>query len=209
MEPRIVIFGEPRDLAESLAEKLSKFYQIPIFDTSNFIDIRNIKEHKITLGREIKLKLALINESYEGFIINNLPLKDKDFNCVCDIDLGIFVNPNEETTIAFNGNRRWCPTCFRTYHLDLKQPLHEGRCDRCDSDIEALAEDDPKEISDKFFEWKKSIHPLVEKFRNDKKLLEVNMDSDLDEISTVVSRILKGIRKQPINQEEFEPTFKI
>ena len=121
----------------------------------------------------------------------------------------MFFNVDDEKAINYNKYRRWCPTCFRVYHLKDNPPLHEGRCDRCDSNIEKNPDDDPKKIRDRVFEWYKMFNPILTKFKEGRNLLEVKDEKDIEKISSKVLSILNKESKPFDTLDGTTPTFKI
>lgn len=207
MKPRLILLGEPVEIRHRLAKKLSNFFGITIFTIE---DILNKKSHKEKdIENEIRFKLSLINACNEGFILCGIPIKEKDLECLRDIDLCIFFNVDEEKAIKNNINRRWCPTCFKIYHLEKRPPLHEDKCDRCDSKIEKMLADEPKTIRKRIFEWYKMLNPITSKYKIDKKLLEIKSEKDIEIMASKILSILTKETNPIENLDDYNPTFKI
>lgn len=202
MKPRLILLGEPYNVRHHLAKKLSDFFGVPMFTADDLVD----KDYD---SNEFAFKLALINACNDGFVLCGIPTSKKHLMCLDDIDLCMFFSPDLEKTIKYNAHRRWCPTCFRTYHLIDKPPLH-GNCDRCDSELQSLPGDDPKKIREALYEWNKLFHPILSHYKEDKKLLEIKKDlKDIDKISSKILKILNKEIEPSKNSKPFSATYTV
>lgn len=207
MSPRILLLGESFEIRNNLAKKLSKFFGIPLFTIEDILDKKSHRNKDFE--NEIRFKLSLINACNDGFILCGMPFNEKHLKCLDDMDLCIFFNVDEEKAISYNKNRRWCPTCFKIYHLIDNHPLHEGRCDRCDSNIEKIPDDDPKKIRNRIFQWYKMFNPILTKFKENRKLLEIKEEKDIEKMASKILSILNKESKPFDTLDGTTPTFKI
>lgn len=190
MKPRLILMGEPRSLRKDVSKKLSKFFEVPIFSVDDFFDS---KSHKKEFPKnEFRFKLSIINACNDGFILCGLPLGEKELKYLNNINLCIFFNVDEMKAVNYNANRRFCPTCLRMYHLIKSPPLHNGRCDRCDNNLKKIPDDDPRTIKNRIFDWYKCFYPVLAKFKEDKKLLEIKSNRKISEISSNILSCLEN-----------------
>lgn len=186
-KPRLIILGEPYDIRNKLAQKMSNFFGVPVFTASDLID----KEYN---SNEFQFKLSLINACNDGFILSGIPTSKKHTLCLDNVDLCLYFVTDEKKAISYNTKRRWCETCFRTYHLEDKPPLHEDKCDRCGSTLGTLPTDDPNQIKAAIYEWNKIFHPVTSHYRDFKKLCEIREEKK--DINKIASKILKILDKE-------------
>lgn len=205
MKQRIVIIGETSEDRKALVNKLSRFYGIPEITFEDLIKTDKKQEFE-KISNELRFKLSLLEEGAgkEGFILNGIPLDIKDCKCLGDIDLCVFFNIDEEKVVKLSEGRRWCPTCFKIYHLEARPPMTEGRCDRCDSKITTLEDDDPRTIRSRISEWFKIYEPILEFYKRKYKVLKIKKDHDLEKIASTVFKILNGDLKLDSESHEFE-----
>lgn len=191
---RICVLGEPQELRHDLCAKLSRFYEIPSYGVEDLIHPKeNISEDD---SNELRFKLSLIGASDKGFVLDGLPLDQGDLCCLDDVDIAIFLKILADPPILQNALRRWCPTCFFTYHVNDYPSKEENKCDRCNQELRILPDDDPRIIRSRIDEWY-SIHAdVLNHFRKAKKLIETE-DRQIDNIAKTVHRVLTGRVKRP------------
>lgn len=195
MKPRLILLGEPFDIRHKLAKKLSNFFGVKLFTIEDLLDKQSHKSDD--LKNEMRFKMSLINACHNGFVLCGFPMNERDLDCLDDIDLCVFFHVDEDKAIEHNSHRRWCPTCQRLYHLKNDKPLHGEKCDRCDTQIEKMPDDDPKVIRKRLINWYKLFNPILSKYKKDKKVLEVKIERDIDKISSKIMAIIS---------KEIEPT---
>ena len=89
---------------------------------------------------------------------------------------------------------RWtCPACQRTYHLRTKPPLREGVCDADGTRLEQRVDDRPETIRERLAFYERQTAPLVDYYRNEGGLLEVNGEQGLEAISSELGRLLANV----------------
>ncbi len=206
MKPRIVIIGETSEDRKSLVNKLSRFYGIPEITLEDLVKT-NKKQEFEKISNELRFKLSLLEngKGKDGFILNGIPLDVKDCKCLGDVDLCVFFNIDEEKVIKLSEGRRWCPTCFKLYHLEARPPMKEGRCDRCDSKITILEDDNPRTIRNRVAEWFKMHEAMLDFYKRKYKLLKIKEDHDLEKIASTVFKILNGdLKSESTDVHEFE-----
>lgn len=186
---RITILGEPEEARLALAEKLSRFFDTPIYSIEDLISPKgSISEADSNI---LRFKLSLLDDD-KGYILNGLPLDIEDLCCIGEVDLAVFYRIDSEPSLNQNTSRRWCPTCFSVYHLVDHPPLEEDKCDRCNSSLTLLPSDDPRIIEDRINKWYLMHSDLIDFFKKEDKLLEIHRDMDTDQVASVIYNILKG-----------------
>jgi len=207
MKPRLILLGEPYEIRHKLSKKLSNFFGVKLFTIDDILDKKSHREKG--LKNEMRFKLSLLNACHDGFVLCGFPTREKDLECLENIDLCVFFNVDDEKAIKNNIDRRWCTTCFKIYHLKQRPPLHEGRCDRCDSPLDKLPDDDPHTMRNRIFDWYKILNPVISAYKKNKKLLEVKDERDIKKISSKILSILLKESKPLDNIEDGDPTFRL
>lgn len=89
---------------------------------------------------------------------------------------------------------RWtCPVCQRTYNLRTQPPRQEGICDNDGARLEQRADDRPEAIRERLAAYERQTAPLVDFYRNEGGLLEINGEQDPEAISEELGRLLACI----------------
>lgn len=204
---KICVIGEPEELRNKICEKLSKFFDVPHFDIPK-LSCSSKDELDFDDLSDARLKLSILSENHDAFVINGFPISEADCCCLEDVDLVVFLDLDKNKAIETNQHRRWCPTCFKTYHLKQKPPLKENLCDRCGSEITILKNDFPRTIDNMILDWYKLYSKVLEFYRSKDKLLEIKNKNE-DEISSLIFRILSGkIKpKKYRNNKKFDKVF--
>ncbi|MBI3933455.1 MAG: adenylate kinase [Acidobacteria bacterium] len=89
---------------------------------------------------------------------------------------------------------RWtCPACQRTYNLRIERPLREGVCDADGARLEQRADDRAEAIRERMATYERQTAPLVEFYRNEGGLLEVNGEQSPVAIAAELGRLLASV----------------
>lgn len=89
---------------------------------------------------------------------------------------------------------RWtCPACQQTYNLRTKPPLREGVCDTDGTRLEQRADDRAEAIRERIATYERQTAPLVEFYRNEGGLLEVNGEQSPEAIAAELGRLLASV----------------
>lgn len=107
------------------------------------------------------------------------------------IDKAIYIAvPADELVRRLAG--RWsCPQCGAVYHETNQPPKQPGTCDNCDSQLYQRADDRPEAVSTRLDVNLKNLEPLLEHYRRQGKLLEVDGLRAVDEITRDILRLLQ------------------
>jgi len=87
---------------------------------------------------------------------------------------------------------RWtCPQCGAVYHQVNQPPKQPGICDVCGSQLRQRADDRPDVVRTRLEVNLKELEPLLDYYRNQDKLIEVEGQRDPDEITRELTAIIK------------------
>jgi adenylate kinase len=107
------------------------------------------------------------------------------------IDNAIYIAvPTDELVRRLAG--RWsCPQCGAVYHETNQPPKQPAICDNCGSQLYQRADDRPEAVSTRLEVNLKNLEPLLEHYRRQGKLLEVDGLRAVDEITRDILRLLQ------------------
>jgi len=91
------------------------------------------------------------------------------------------------------GGRWTCPACQRTYNLKSQPPQRAGICDADGVALEQRADDREEAIRERMAAYERQSAPLVEFYRNQGGLLEIDGERSPEEISGELGRLLASI----------------
>ena len=89
-------------------------------------------------------------------------------------------------------NRRVCEGCGATYHL-INQPSSAGDlCERCGGMLTVRKDDKPETIRERLATYHQMTEPLVEYYRGQGKLCEIDGSTTIEAATEATLRILEG-----------------
>jgi adenylate kinase len=89
---------------------------------------------------------------------------------------------------------RWtCPVCQQTYNMRTKPPLRDGVCDVDGSRLEQRVDDREDAVRARLAAYERESAPLVDYYRKEGNLLEVNGERDPKVISEELGRQLASL----------------
>jgi adenylate kinase len=89
--------------------------------------------------------------------------------------------------------RRTCPACHRTYNLRSQPPLRDNVCDVDGVALVQRADDREEAIRERLAAYERQTAPLVDFYRNEGVLLEVNGEQSPSEITSDLDRLLASV----------------
>ncbi len=108
------------------------------------------------------------------------------------IDLVLYIQVEEEELVRRLGGRLTCESCQAVYHRDHSPPKVEGRCDVCGGTVCQREDDKPEKIRQRFRVYQEQTAPLVEYYRCQGKLKEVNGDGSIQEVGQALRAAVAG-----------------
>jgi adenylate kinase len=107
------------------------------------------------------------------------------------IDKAIYIAvPTEELVRRLAG--RWtCPQCGAVYHETNQPPKQPGVCDNCGAQLYQRQDDKPEVVRTRLDVNLKNLETLLEHYRQQSKLLEVNGERPVDELTRDILRLLQ------------------
>jgi adenylate kinase len=90
--------------------------------------------------------------------------------------------------------RRSCPTCGRIYNIYFQPPRVAGICDVDGSALITRKDDREEVVSERLKAYEKQTLPLVDYYRQRGRLVEVDGDRPVDDVTTAIFRAIEHDR---------------
>lgn len=108
-----------------------------------------------------------------------------------NVDKVIFINISKETGLKRVLGRRTCPNCKRGYNiLTGLNPKIDGICDNCGSTLESRSDDTEESYSTRYDVYTNETKAVIEKYRSEGKLIEINGEGAPEEIFKELEKLL-------------------
>jgi adenylate kinase len=213
MSKIIVMIGAPGAGKGTQARLLSENYGYPQISTGDIL--REMAQADTPLGKEIKETLAsgklvsdqilaevILNRTSRedcknGFILDGYPrtieqarnLEDLAANLKKEILLLNVVVQEDQLFKRMTG-RRVCSKCGEIYNIYSRPPKRDGYCDMDGAPLLQRSDDSPETVSRRFEAYREATAPLVDYSRESGRLIEIDGDRPIEEISKQLSSIV-------------------
>jgi len=202
----LIFLGPPGSGKGTQAGKLSKKVGLEHLSTGDML--REAVKNETELGLKAKefmdkgnlvpdeLLVGLIRDKItsgqlsSGFILDGFPrtvpqaeaLKSMlvENNIVLDMSLLLDV-PDDELIKRISG-RFYCPKCNAGYNYTMHLPKTEGVCDNDGEELKRRPDDEEEVVKNRLEVYKNQTAPIVEFYRNESILKELNANKDPDKL---------------------------
>ena len=106
------------------------------------------------------------------------------------IDYAINVDVPDEAIVTRMSGRRACLKCGATYHIKYNAPKTEGICDTCGEKLVLRDDDKPETVQKRLTVYHEQTQPLIDYYKNEGCLAEVDGTKDLDVVFQDIVAIL-------------------
>jgi len=129
-------------------------------------------------------------DAVQGFVLDGFP-RNVDQAKALDkalaregkaIDKAIYIEVSTEELIRRLSGRWNCRQCGAVYHEQSMPPEQQGVCDRCGGQLYQREDDRPDVVRTRLEVNLKQMEPLLEHYRRDGKLVEVDGGLELDQV---------------------------
>ncbi len=111
------------------------------------------------------------------------------------IDKAIYIQVPGEKLIKRLSGRWLCRQCQALYHVAASPPKTVGVCDKCGGELYQRADDTEGTIKERLKVYLAQTLPLLDYYREQGKLVEVNGDAEIEEVT---ERIIRALKKEEI-----------
>ena len=98
------------------------------------------------------------------------------------VDAVLLIRVSKEALVRRLSTRRTCRRCQANYNLLFNSPLQEGVCDRCGGELYQRPDDEEETIARRCQVYLEETTPLIEYYRRQGLLGEVDGEKDIEEV---------------------------
>ncbi|WP_336036521.1 adenylate kinase [Halobacterium yunchengense] len=129
------------------------------------------------------VKTAL--EAADGYVLDGYPRNESQteyLDSITDLDVVLYLAVDEDELVRRLTGRRVCEDCGATYHVDFDPPAESGVCDECGGDLYQREDDTEETARERIRVYEENTEPVVEYFRDEGVLVEVDGERTPDEV---------------------------
>lgn len=212
----LIIFGAPGSGKGTQAIRLAEKIKLPMVSTGDLLRAELDKQSPLgKIAKKYMDKGKLVpDELLAEFVIHRLKKADARNGAIFDgfprtgeqqefmlrrirpalrtggRAFAVLIDSSDQAIKARLGGRRAC-SCGAVYNLKTKPPKRAGICDLCGEKLYIRDDDKPKVTADRLKLYHKQGEPLLDYWREEGKLIEVNGDATIDEVWVEMERKLK------------------
>ena len=135
-----------------------------------------------------------------GFVLDGFPrnqsqaeILDKTLKELGEeLDKVLYFTASEDVIIERISGRRICKACGAHYHEKYRPPVKGGVCDKCGLALDQRKDDKPETISVRLKVYREQTEELIDYYRNNNLLIEVNSNGDISEIQKTIHKELSS-----------------
>ncbi|MFO8051768.1 MAG: adenylate kinase [Thermoplasmatota archaeon] len=210
---KIALFGPPGAGKGTQANYIMKEFEIPQISTGDLL--REQVRKGTELGKMAKgymdkgelvpqdVVISMMKERLReddcrgGFILDGFPRsipQAKALKEFVELDAVINIVVDRSALIKRITGRRMC-TCGATYHVNFNPPEREGICDKCGSELYQRDDDTEETVKSRIEVYKEQTEPLVEFYRKEGILKNVDGNRSIEDISQDIVDYLKELKE--------------
>jgi adenylate kinase len=110
------------------------------------------------------------------------------------IHCAIYINVAQDELVRRLAGRWSCPQCGAVYHEASQPPAKSGVCDNCSAQLTQREDDRPEVVRTRLEVNLKNLEPLLQHYRKQDKLTEIDGDREADQITEELKRIIEELR---------------
>jgi adenylate kinase len=211
---RIVLLGAPGSGKGTQAKRLVDRYHIPQISTGDLLraqvaagtDLGRQAKEAMDAGRLVsdELVLAMIRErlgeadAQAGCILDGFPRNTgqaESLDSLLDeleqpIDLALLIDVDFDVLMQRLTGRRTCKDCGQMYNVYTSPPAVDGICDKCGGDVVQRSDDNEETIRNRLAVYRDQTAPLIDYYRSQGKLKEVQGIGDIDDIFAGICKLV-------------------
>jgi adenylate kinase len=106
------------------------------------------------------------------------------------IDKVVYIGVSEEELVSRLSSRWLCRQCQAVYNTVNSPPSVEGKCDKCSGELYQRPDDEPGTVKKRLDVYFAETAPLIEYYRRQGKLLEVEGEGGVAEVTRRIVSVL-------------------
>jgi adenylate kinase len=138
-----------------------------------------------------------------GFVLDGFPRTvnqaaelDKSLSANSErIDLVLNLRIDDQVVLDRISGRRSCPECGAVYHIEKLKPKVEGKCDKDGAELIQRPDDTAEVVANRLRTYHQQTEPVVNYYRQNNSVCEIDASKTVDEISVVISEKLEALVK--------------
>jgi len=212
----IIILGAPGAGKGTQAEILSREMNLPRIASGDLF--RQALEKKSELGLLAKSYMEegrlVPDEIAIRIVLGRISLPDCASGCLFDgfprtleqaevldkalaeqgksIAKAIYIQVTKEEFLKRLSGRWLCCNCQMPYHLVTSPPKVQGKCDKCGGELYQRPDDNEETVRERFRIFFAQTAPILDYYRKQNKLIEVNGNLGIQEVAREVISVLSG-----------------
>ena len=227
----IILLGSPGAGKGTQAKRLTERYGIPQISTGDILrdnvarDTELGRKAKAMMARGELVPDDVVNQMVgqrlrqqdceKGFILDGFPrtpvqaqwldrfLAGKLFDNqkACEPPVVVQFDVDYNKLLERLTGRRSCPTCGRIYNIHTQPPRVPDVCDLDGSPLVMRNDDRREVIAERLKTYELQTRPLVAYYRRRGRLVHVNGDQDVEEVTRQVGEAIERLRSAPVGTQ--------
>jgi len=111
------------------------------------------------------------------------------------IDKAVYINVSQKELLKRLTGRWLCRSCQTSYHQVTAPPRVAGKCDKCGGELYQREDDQEETIKERLKVFFAQTVPIIDYYRKQKKLIEINGDQGITEEARELKKALRGKAK--------------
>lgn len=212
----LILLGPPGSGKGTQSKRLMEKYKLPQISTGDILRAEVAKQTE--LGKKAKqimdsgklvsdeIILGIIKNRIEepdcrkGFIFDGFPrtipqaeglkelLKQKKLKITKVLNIIL----NDETVVQRLGGRWTCTKCGAIFHTYTNPSKKKGTCDNCNGELYQRDDQKEKAVKERLNVYKRQTEPLIEFYKKEKLLVDVDGKPAIGEIFREITELLDG-----------------
>lgn len=185
-------YGIPRvSTGEIMREEVKKGTDLGN-DIKSYMDSGELVPDELVIN--IIKKRVNQKDCKRGFILDGFPRtvrQAKELGDITKIELVVNFVASEDEIIERITGRLTCRKCGAIYHVKNIPPKKEGVCDNCGGELYHREDQEERAVEKRMEVYEKSTKPLIEYYRKEGVLKDVDVEGGKEEVSKRINEVIK------------------